>query len=113
MLRVINMTTLEQQIEPCRSQYGPAMIDEFLDYWEETVFSGKNKGKAKWQLQPTWEINRRLRTWARRIGKWDYDKSQKFLLKQVDETPVHREPVTEQVETGFQSTASLFSKYKV
>lgn len=107
------MTPLESQILPYKNQYGSDMIDRFIDYWDETVFAGKNKGKAKWQLEKTWEISRRLRQWQRNNAKWDYEKSQRNALKQVEERPTHREPVTERIDGEFQSTASLFSKYKI
>ncbi len=98
--------TLEEQIQPYKNQYGSDMIDRFIDYWDETVFSGKNKGKAKWQLEKTWEISRRLRQWQRNNVKWAYEKSQRNALKLVDEMPIHREPVVERVDRGFQK---LFS----
>lgn len=100
------MTPLEQQLEPFRSQYPPSMLEDFLDYWDETVQEGKNKGKARWQLEKTWELSRRLKRWKRVNDKRDYERSQRFALKQVDEMPVHREPVQERVDGGF---SKLFS----
>jgi hypothetical protein len=105
------MTLLEQQIEPYRSQYQPSMIEEFIDYWDETVQAGKNKGKARWQLEKTWEVGRRLKRRQRQLAGWAYEKEQRFKLKQVEETPTHREPVAERTDSGFTNIQTLFGKY--
>lgn len=92
------MTPLEQQLEPYRSQYPPSMLEAFIDYWDE-----KNaKGKAKWQLEKTWEIGRRLKRWKRMQEQWDYEKSQRFVLKQVDERPVRRKSAMNRKDKGFE-----------
>jgi len=43
--------------------YPKEMLDSFYDYWSEPNTS---KSKERWQLQPTFEIGRRLKTWAKR-----------------------------------------------
>ena len=43
--------------------YPKEMLDSFYDYWSEP---NKSKTKERWQLQPTFEIGRRLKTWAKR-----------------------------------------------
>jgi len=51
--------------------YPKEMLDAFHDYWSEP---NKNKTKERWQLQPTFEIGRRLKTWAKR--EKSYNKKQ-------------------------------------
>ena len=43
--------------------YPKSMLESFYDYWSEP---NKSKAKERWQLQPTFEISRRLKTWAKR-----------------------------------------------
>jgi hypothetical protein len=43
--------------------YPKEMLDSFYDYWSEP---NKSKSKERWQLQQTFEIGRRLKTWAKR-----------------------------------------------
>lgn len=44
-------------------QYETSMLNEFYDYWSEP---NKSKTKMRWELQPTWDLKRRLKTWADR-----------------------------------------------
>ena len=43
--------------------YSKSMLESFYDYWSEP---NKSKTKERWQLQPTFEIGRRLKTWEKR-----------------------------------------------
>tara|TARA_Y100000310_G_scaffold320685_1_gene377378 strand:+ start:1265 stop:1975 length:711 start_codon:yes stop_codon:yes gene_type:complete len=43
--------------------YPKEIVNNFYDYWSEP---NKSKTKERWQLQPTFEIGRRLKTWAKR-----------------------------------------------
>ena len=43
--------------------YPKSMLESFYDYWSEP---NKSKTKERWQLQPTFEISRRLKTWSKR-----------------------------------------------
>tara|TARA_Y100001973_G_scaffold49432_1_gene73524 strand:+ start:75 stop:728 length:654 start_codon:yes stop_codon:yes gene_type:complete len=43
--------------------YSKSILESFYDYWSEP---NKSKTKERWQLQPTFEISRRLKTWAKR-----------------------------------------------
>ena len=43
--------------------YTPKMVDEFFTYWSEP---NKSRTKMRFEQEPTWEISRRLATWARR-----------------------------------------------
>lgn len=51
----------EQFIE----KFGMATLNSFFDYWSEANRSGK---KMRFELQPTWEVGRRLATWKSREG---------------------------------------------
>ncbi len=43
-------------------------LTKFISYWTEPTKSGK---KVRWQLQPTFEIKRRLSTWFRNIQEFN------------------------------------------
>lgn len=43
--------------------YGKDMVRDFFDYWSEM---NKSETKMRFEQQPTWEIGRRLSTWAKR-----------------------------------------------
>lgn len=43
--------------------YTPKMVEEFFTYWSEP---NKSHTKMRYEQEPTWEISRRLATWARR-----------------------------------------------
>ena len=63
----INKNTLSKS-EKFKSEvfsydYPKSMLESFYDYWSEP---NKSKTKERWQLQPTFEISRRLKTWAKR-----------------------------------------------
>jgi len=87
--------TLQEQLEPYKAIYSPLMLENFLDYWEES----NQKGKQKWQLEKTWEIGRRLKRWKRQQDQWDYEKSQRNTLKKVEEMP--RENRGNRIDEGF------------
>lgn len=57
-----------EELIPFVPTYGKKMIRDFFDYWSEP-----NKGKTKMRkdLERTWDLSRRLRTWADRNLKWD------------------------------------------
>jgi len=44
-------------------QYDGEMLNKFYEYWSEP---NKSNTKMKFELQQTWDINRRLKTWASR-----------------------------------------------
>jgi hypothetical protein len=48
-------------------------IVKFGDYWQEKDQLGK---KEKWQMQKTFEVDKRLQTWLRRAGQWSKPTSQ-------------------------------------
>ena len=47
--------------------YTKDMIEAFYDYWSEPTPSGK---KMKYELEKTWDVSRRLRTWKRNESKY-------------------------------------------
>ena len=63
----INKNTLSKsekfKAEVFSFDYPQEMLDSFYDYWSEP---NKSKTKERWQLQPTFEIGRRLKSWAKR-----------------------------------------------
>jgi predicted transcriptional regulator len=63
----INKNTLSKsekfKSEVFNYDYPKSMLEGFYDYWSEP---NKSKTKERWQLQPTFEIGRRLKTWAKR-----------------------------------------------
>ena len=46
---------------PYVQQYGKQMIREFYDYWSE---QNKSRTKMRFEMERTWELSRRLATWA-------------------------------------------------
>lgn len=71
----INKNTLSKS-EKFKSEvfsydYPKSMLQSFYDYWSEP---NKSKTKERWELQPTFEISRRLKTWAKR--EKSYNKKQ-------------------------------------
>lgn len=53
----------KKTLVPFKEQYPMDLLKEFYEYWSEpnTSFT-----KMKWQLQETWDVKRRLSTWAKR-----------------------------------------------
>ena len=49
--------------------YGKPMLEEFIDYWTEMNISGK---KMRYQKERTFDISRRLKTWAKRDFNGNY-----------------------------------------
>jgi hypothetical protein len=64
---------LEEQLKPFKDQYSQSMIEKFTNHFIET----NAKGKQRWQLEKTWDINLRLKRWKRQQDDWDYEKSQR------------------------------------
>ncbi|MEG1334750.1 MAG: hypothetical protein RSD11_13960, partial [Bacteroides sp.] len=47
-------------------QYGKEMIRAFFDYWSEP---NKTNTKMRFELEKTWNLSGRLRTWERRSNE--------------------------------------------
>ena len=56
---------------PFLNQYPREMIRGFYDYWSEM---NKSQTKMRFEQQPTWEVSKRLATWAKR-EKFDGNRS--------------------------------------
>lgn len=52
-------------LTPYERQYGPAMLQAFADYWGAPM-QGTKRPTLLWQTQRTWDLEARLRTWARK-----------------------------------------------
>lgn len=52
--------------------YDSNMVEDFLDYWTEPNRTGK---KMRYEGQKYFDINRRLRTWARNQTNWNKAKN--------------------------------------
>lgn len=51
---------------PFKSAYPSEMLNEFYNYWIEP---NRTFTKMRWELQITWDINLRLKTWFRNNAK--------------------------------------------
>jgi hypothetical protein len=56
-----------EMLIPFVDVYGKDMIREFYDYWSETTLNNK---KMKYELEKTWSIERRLKTWSKNSAKF-------------------------------------------
>jgi hypothetical protein len=56
-----------RELKPFVETYGAAMIRKFYDYWSE---QNKSETKMKYELERTFEISKRLATWAQRDSEW-------------------------------------------
>ena len=45
-----------------KGKYGKEMLRKFYDYWSEP---NRSKTKMRFEMQPTWDVGRRLATWHR------------------------------------------------
>jgi ATP-dependent Lon protease len=52
-----------ESLVPYVEKYGKDMVREFFNYWTE---KNKPQTKMKWELQQTFEVTKRLATWASR-----------------------------------------------
>lgn len=71
------------QVAEFKKNYPREMLRNFYDYWTEPNKSGS---KMRFELQQTWDLKRRLNTWASRENMPNNQslKSKKSTLKQVD-----------------------------
>lgn len=53
---------------PYVTQYGKEMVRAFFDYWSEP---NKSRTKMRFELERTWDISRRLSTWASRDNQFN------------------------------------------
>lgn len=62
----------KQSLIPFLGKYGKDMIRAFFDYWSEM---NKSCTKMRFEQQPTWEVAKRLATWASRESGWSRTKA--------------------------------------
>lgn len=56
----------KNELIPFVERYGKDMVFAFFDYWSEP---NQSKTKMKFEMQKTWNITKRLRTWERRSNE--------------------------------------------
>lgn len=56
----------KEELTPFVEKYGKDMVFAFFDYWSEP---NPSKTKMKFEMQKTWDIAKRLRTWERRSNE--------------------------------------------
>jgi len=49
-------------------EYDPKLKEDFYLYWSEP---NHKKTKMKWEMEKTWDLSRRLRTWFNNQNKWN------------------------------------------
>jgi len=74
--------TFGQCLIPFVEQYGKVMIREFFDYWTEP---NKSKTKMRYELEKTWDLSRRLRTWASKIDKYGTDRERNTKSQRLND----------------------------
>lgn len=58
-------------LDKFRDLYTNEMLDEFLAYWGEP---NKSNTKFRYELQKTWDLERRLKTWHKNENKFTFGK---------------------------------------
>lgn len=59
-----------ESLVPHLEKYGKEMLREFYNYWSEW---NRSHTKMKWELKETWEVSKRLATWAKRDDNFKVD----------------------------------------
>ena len=54
---------------PFVAKYGKEMVRAFFDYWSEP---NKSNSKMRYELERTWDLSRRLGTWASRENQFNH-----------------------------------------
>ena len=72
-----------------KESYPKEMLNKFINYWTE---KNKSKTKMRWELEKTFEISKRLATWASRDKEYnkintDTHKTHKEMLELASKTP--------------------------
>jgi len=64
-LRLLNQRreVFKQRVRDFAGEYPPEMLEKFFLYWSEMNKSGS---QMRWEMERTWELARRLATWASR-----------------------------------------------
>ncbi len=64
-------------LQPFLETYGKDFLNEFYSYWTETV-NNKSKNKFRQELERTWDLERRLKTWERNNKKYESTNGKQF-----------------------------------
>ena len=78
----ISIRQREFQEEVMKSDYKTEMCYDFIDYWCEP---NKSNTKMKFELQKTWSMNLRLKTWERNSNRFGKPKGMGKLHSQINE----------------------------
>lgn len=70
---------------PFVSQYGREMVRAFFDYWSEP---NKSHSKMRFELEKTWDVSRRLGTWASKDNT--FNRGNNGTNRQPNSTPQSR-----------------------
>lgn len=60
------------EVSAFKEKYSTEMLEAFVDYWTEP---NKSKTKLRYELQKTFDIGRRLKTWSKNDSKFNNKKS--------------------------------------
>jgi len=78
----ISIRQREFQEEVMKSDYKTEMCYDFIDYWCEP---NKSNTKMRFELQKTWSMNLRLKTWERNSNRFGKPKGMGKLHSQINE----------------------------
>ena len=70
----------KNSLTPFLEIYGRDMLNDFFAYWTEP---NKSKTKLKWELNDTWDVSRRLKTWAKNDLKFEKPKPIPTILQGI------------------------------
>ena len=62
----------QKTLLPFYAEYSKDTVDEFFNYWSEP---NQSKTKMKFELEKTWDLSRRLKTWQKNQLKWNKQKT--------------------------------------
>lgn len=60
------------EVSAFKEKYSVEMLEAFVDYWTEP---NKSKTKLRYELQKTFDVSRRLKTWAKNDNKFNNKKA--------------------------------------
>lgn len=60
------------EVSAFKEKYSAEMLEAFVDYWTEP---NKSKTKLRYELQKTFDVGRRLKTWSKNDSKFNNKKS--------------------------------------
>lgn len=88
-----------ESIRPYVEMYGRDLCNQFYAYWTEP---NKSKTKMRFELERTWDIARRLATWAKKDSAWNKSgKPAASTPNEGDGTPFRDDPHRFDNETGW------------